>query len=127
MTDKVAGEGGFIPICEEAFDNLHEATLDYENALDEMAETAGVDLNEMRDGVDEVAYALQDLIIDNDDLILRMQDEMFAISELRAVAQGLAQDYKIVYEQAKLAVSGIHAFLQAQQSLSAWQVAQQQK
>jgi len=30
MADKVAGEGGFIPVCEEAFENITEKTKDYE-------------------------------------------------------------------------------------------------
>jgi hypothetical protein len=30
MSDKVAGEGGFIPACEEAFDDITEKTKEYE-------------------------------------------------------------------------------------------------
>jgi len=30
MADKVAGEGGFIPVCEDAFNNITDATKEYE-------------------------------------------------------------------------------------------------
>ena len=30
MADKVAGEGGFIPVCEDAFNDITEKTKEYE-------------------------------------------------------------------------------------------------
>jgi hypothetical protein len=29
MINKVAAEGGFIPVCKQAFEEIHEATRDY--------------------------------------------------------------------------------------------------
>jgi hypothetical protein len=29
MADTVAGEGGFIPVCEDAFESLEDQTLSY--------------------------------------------------------------------------------------------------
>jgi len=37
MTDKIAGEGGFIPSCEEAFHKAEEATKQYESEINAMA------------------------------------------------------------------------------------------
>lgn len=120
MADKVAGDGGFIPVCEDAFEDISEATKDYKDELDDMAQTAGFDLEEVRSGVDEVAYSFMDLIQNNDELINRMYIEMQAIQSLRTQAQALVNDYKSVCDAAKQAVTAIHNFIQAQKAQAAY-------
>lgn len=112
MADKVAGEGGFIPVCEEAFENITEATEDYKDELDEMARVAGVDLNDVKQGVDDLAISFADLVEKNDDLLDRMDKEMDAISDLKDAAHELKKEYDNVYEAAKRAVSAAHDSLQ---------------
>ena len=124
MSDKVAGQGGFIPTCKDAFDAITEATKNYENELDTMAQTAGVDLTDVRSGVDEVADSFKILIDDNEQLTNRINDEMNAVTSLRAEVHSLVAEYKSVYEAAKLAVSGIHNFLKAQREADAYAAAQ---
>ena len=119
MSDKVAGEGGFIPVCEDAFEDITDATRNYKDELDDMAQTAGADLSDVREGVDELAWSFEDLITDNEELTSRMYDEIDAVSLLRAEAHALVEEYKAVYDAAKLAVSGIHSFIQAQQAQAA--------
>jgi hypothetical protein len=51
-----------------------------------MAHTAGVDLNDVRNGVDNLAISFESLIMDNDELIDRMFQELSAIQELRMEA-----------------------------------------
>jgi len=48
MADKVAGEGGFIPVCQDAFEEITEATENYKDELDDMARVAEVDLNDVK-------------------------------------------------------------------------------
>ena len=43
MTDVFAGEGGFLGVCKDAFDQLHDATKDYEDGLDELENTGRID------------------------------------------------------------------------------------
>ena len=119
MANKVAGEGGFIPTGEDAFSDLTDATKKYKNELDDMAQTAGADLRDVTGGVDELAYSFENLIEDNGELTSRMYDEIDAITSLRAEAHSLVEEYKAVYNAAKLAVSGIHSFIQAQQAQTA--------
>jgi len=78
-----------------------------------MAHTAGVDLNDVRNGVDDLAISFESLIMDNDELIDRMFQELSAIQELRMEAQALMMQYQGVYESALAAASAIHEFIQA--------------
>ena len=119
MSDKVAGEGGFIPVCEEAFNSLTDATERYKNELGDMTKTAGIDLMDIKEGVDNLSYSFEILIEDNDELTKRMNDEIDIISSLKAEIHSLIEEYKAVYNAAKLAASGIHGFIQAEQGQAA--------
>ena len=119
MTDKVAGEGGFIPICEDAFEELDEVTKDYQEELNDLADTAGVNLDDIRNGVDTLADEFSILVEANDDLLDRMGSEITAIQMLRGQAQALVNDYIDVYNAAIDAVSQLHNFIQAEQAAAA--------
>ena len=115
MTDKFAGEGGFIPTCEQAFDNIIDVTKDYQNELDQMASTADINLSQVKAGVDDTSDSMSDLIVNNSELISQMYDELSAISLIKAEAHALIMEYQGVYDAARLAISGINSFMQAQQ------------
>lgn len=119
MSDKVAGQGGFIPSCQEAFEEIHEATFNYQQELDSLANTAGIDLNDVQNGVDNLIDEFTGLVEVNDDLINRMADELYAIQDLRDAAQALVYDYDSVYTAAANAVTQLYDFVQAQQQAAA--------
>ena len=119
MSDKVAGDGGFIPACQDAFDRITEATKNYRDELDAMAQVAGVDLLSVRMGVDDLVFSFENLIMDNDELLGRMFEELTTIQSLRMQAQALMMQYKGVYESALAAASAIHEFIQAQRAQAA--------
>ena len=119
MTDKVAGQGGFIPACQDAFEQISDTTLEYEQELDSLADTAGIDLNNIQIGVDDLIYEFEGLVEKNDDLIGRMSDELYAIQDLREAAQDLVYDYDSVYVAAANAVSQLHEFVQNEMEAAA--------
>ena len=119
MSDKVAGDGGFIPACQDAFDRITEATKNYRDELDAMAQVAGVDLLSVRMGVDDLVFSFENLIMDNDELLGRMFEELTTIQSLRMQAQALMMQYRGVYESALAAASAIHEFIQAQRAQAA--------
>ena len=119
MSDKVAGEGGFIPACEEAFDDITEKTKEYEEQLDNMANAAGISLDYVTQGVDLLSDAFMDLVEDNDELIDRMYTEVDAIQTLQDAARELVNEYQNIYNEAKTAVSEIHNFIQQEQGRAA--------
>ena len=112
MADKVAGQGGFIPTCEEAFENITEATEDYKDELDDMARVAGMSLDDVKQGVDVLADSFGNLVEKNDDLLDRMSQELTSIESLKDAVRGLKEQYDDVYEAAKRAASAIHGTLQ---------------
>lgn len=112
MADKVAGQGGFIPTCEEAFENITEATEDYKDELDDMARVAGISLDDVKQGVDVLADSFGNLVEKNDDLLDRMSQELTSIESLAKAARSLKEQYDDVYKAAKKAASAIHETLQ---------------
>lgn len=123
MSNVIAGEGGFIPACKDAFDDLQDITLEYERDLDALSRTAGIDLEEVQRGVDEVSSSFQELLLDNDELILTMDQQIESLIQLQSRAHDLVSEYNAVYTAAMKAVSGIHAELQAERDKAASQAA----
>ena len=119
MADKIAGQGGFIPACEDAFEQVDEKTREYQNDLDDLARSAGNNLSDVKNGVDEVAYSFEHLIQDNDELTRRMDEEINIIRELRAEVQGTTEDFKSQRDAALAAVDAANLLLQSQRQQAA--------
>jgi len=123
MADKVAGEGGFIPVCKDAFDDIHDATIEYEEALDDLATTAGYDLKEVQYGVQYLTGDFEELLWNNEDLVGVMGEEIDALEQLRDRAHELTTEYNSIYSAAMAAVSGIQAVLRAEDQKAAAEAA----
>ena len=65
MVDKITGEGGLEPTCKNAFDNIKNATEDYEDSLKKLQNTAGVSFDDIINNVDTTINQTKDLIQDN--------------------------------------------------------------
>jgi len=105
MIDYINGEGGFLPVTQASFEELTEVTRDYEMELAQMAAEAGVDLNMVSQGVDQVKDEFELLGMENAELIQLMYGELQAILDLRQVAQGLVTEYQNVCNAAIQAVT----------------------
>ena len=79
MADKIIGEGGFFPVCSEAFTRLDEATQEYETGLATLQEVAGQSAEAIKNGLDPVIEKTQQLVKDNDMLIDTYNKELEAI------------------------------------------------
>ena len=119
MIDYINGEGGFLPVTQASFEDLTEVTRDYEMELAQMAAEAGVDLDLVSQGVDQVKDEFELLGMENAELIQLMYGELQAILDLRQVAQGLVTEYQNVCNAAIQAVTQIQAFIKKQQEAAA--------
>ena len=119
MIDYINGEGGFLPVTQASFEDLTEVTRNYEMELAQMAAEAGVDLDMVSQGVDQVKDEFELLGMENAELIQLMYGELQAILDLRQVAQGLVTEYQNVCNAAIQAVTQIQAFIQKQQEAAA--------
>lgn len=119
MADVFAGEGGFIPTCKDAFEELDQATHDYQDSLDELESAAGVDFDAISEGYDENIEKAQDLLYANDDLINKYMEEIDAILDVIAQLEDLIAKYEEAQAAAIAATEAAYAFVQAQKEAAA--------
>lgn len=119
MINYLNGEGGFLPVTQDSFEELTAITRDYEAELAQMAAEAGVDLDMVSQGVDQVKDEFELLGMENADLIYLMYNELNAILDLRNAAQNLVTEYQHICNAAIQAVTEIQAFIQKQQEAAA--------
>lgn len=113
MADVFAAEGGFIPTCEEALDELKEATNNYQTDLDELEQAAGIDFSKIKDGIDKTADATKILLEDNGLLITSYETELIAIGNLVTEMDNLIERYQTAYDEAKKATQAAYDYWRA--------------
>ena len=119
MTDKIAGEGGFIPTCKDAFEELDKATEDYMTGLEELQKNADVSFAKVKEGIDEVIVDTEKLLEDNNELIDNYNKELEAIQGVIDQLDGLIAKYKEAEEAAKAATEEAYKYWQQEQNKNA--------
>lgn len=105
MADKFAGEGGFIPTCENAFKQLDEALLTYRNNLSETSERSGVDFNKIAEGYDMNIQKAKELLEENDKLLEKYKAQLEAVQNVLQEVKQLEEAYRGVAAAAISAVT----------------------
>lgn len=119
MADVFAKEGGLIPTCKNAFEELDQATRDYQDSLDDLEAAAGVDFDSISAGYDENIEKAQDLLYANDDLINKYMEEIDAILEVISQLDDLIAKYEEAQAAAVAATEAAYAFVTAQKEAAA--------
>ena len=119
MTDVFAGEGGFLGVCKDAFDQLHDATKDYEDGLDELESTGRIDFESIGEGIDENINRTQQLISDNTELINSYEQELTAISNVITQLDDLVNKYNAAKDAAIAATKAAYEYWSEQQRQAA--------
>ena len=119
MTDVFAGEGGFLGVCKDAFDQLHDATKDYEDGLDELENTGRLDFESIGEGIDENIDKTQQLITDNNDLINSYEQELTAIGNVIGELDDLVAKYNEAKNAAIAATKAAYEYWSEQQRQAA--------
>ena len=105
MVDTVVNdEGGFVPVMDRAFEEIKQATDDYKVDLDNLAESAGINFETIKDGIDSNIEATEKLLGDNKDLLDSYDKEVEAIGKVWDALDKLKLQYKQLAEEAKKAV-----------------------
>lgn len=115
MTDVFAGEGGFLGVCKDAFEQLHDATKDYEDGLDELENTGRINFESIGEGIDENINRTQQLINDNTELINTYEQELSAIGNVIAQLDGLIDKYNSARDAAVAATKAAYEYWSQQQ------------
>ena len=119
MADKMTAEGGFLPVTQESLEKVKEETNKWKSEIEETAETAGISLGEISQGIDSVTEDFGELIEANDQLLERFTLEEQAAAELKNYLDELASGYDNVYNEAVNAVGQLYEFVQAQEAAAA--------
>lgn len=119
MTDKFAGEGGFIPTCQDSLIELDEATKDYEGSLEDLEDTAGISFDEIEDGLDTNIDLTYEFIDANDELINKYDEQIGAIQNVQDELDYLISKYDSAKQAAEAATEAAYKYWQIQQELAA--------
>lgn len=119
MTDKIAGQGGFIPTCQEAFDELKNNTQNYEDSLRELQDQAGVSLNDIANGIDIDIDRTNELIDINDELINSYEEEWDALQKIIDQVTRLTQTYTTAKLEAIAAAKAANDYIFMEQEKAA--------
>lgn len=113
MADTFAGEGGFIPTCKDAMEQLNAATETYEQDLNQVQQAAGQDFGDVQRGIDETKTKTEELIQDNGILIQTYQDQLNAIQNVINELQSLCSQYNAVKIAAQQAAEAAYNYWRA--------------
>lgn len=116
MTDIFAGDGGFIPSCSEAFDKLKELTKDYQDSLNDLESSAGVNFDSISSGYDNTISQVENLIDSNDELIDRYNQQIDAIQTIISQMDTLISKYTAAKNEAIAATKAAYGYWQAEQT-----------
>ena len=119
MTEVFAGEGGFLGVCKDAFDQLNEVTRDYEDGLDELENTGRIDFESIGEGIDQNIERTQQLITDNTELINTYEQELAAIGNVIAQLDDLVNKYNEAKNAAIAATEAAYKYWSEQQRQAA--------
>lgn len=119
MVDNIAGAGGFIPTCKEAFEEIDEATQDYMTGLEELQKNANVSFDELKDGIDETIIETEKLLEDNNELISSYEQEIEAIRGVIDELEELISKYQAASDAAKKATEDAYNYWLAEQDKNA--------
>lgn len=119
MTDKIAGEGGFLPTCKDAFEEIDKATKDYMTGIEELQKQANVNFEDIKNGIDETITATEELLADNNELISSYEAEIEAIKGVLDQLDDLITKYKEASDAAKKATEDAKNYWLAEQNKNA--------
>lgn len=98
MIEKYAGEG--IPACQEALAQLQANTEEYRTKVDELAEAAGMDFEEICNGIDMTIDYTQSLMQANEQVIDSYRQEMDELNHLNDVLGQVQREFAAAKEEA---------------------------
>lgn len=113
MADTFAGEGGFIPTCKDAMEQLNAATETYEQDLNQVQQAAGQNFGDVQRGIDDTKTKTEELIQDNGVLIQTYQDQLNEVRKVINELQSLCSQYDSVKIAAQQAAEAAYNYWKA--------------
>ena len=119
MAEVFAGEGGFVPVCEDAINDLHDVTEQYEQDLKELEEAGNFSFEAIYNGIDNAIDYTQTLLEDNDELINKYGDELRAVQAVIDELDTLISKYRDAKTEALAATDAAYKYWQLENQKAA--------
>lgn len=119
MINTIAGQGGLIPACQDAFQKLADNTKDYQDRLHQLQQAAGIDFSSIAGGIDENIQKTKTLTQENGELIKTYKDAWDAIDALITKVGDLAAAYSTAKTEAIEAAKAAKDFYEQEQRQNA--------
>ena len=101
MVDTIIGEGGLNGVCKDTFEDLHNATAQFEEDLTQIETNAGQTFKEIAEGSNNAYDKVKDLVEENNKLIESCSTEVEAIKGVITELDLLIAKYDEVVQAAK--------------------------
>ena len=100
MVDAFSGPGGFEETVGSTFDELDLATQDYVNGLDAIGEAAGVNFDDVINGIDDTIDTMDGIIDGNDDIISQYDEQLDQMDDILDKLDDMIDKYKSIKTEA---------------------------
>lgn len=114
MADKFAADGGLVDACQGALVELDTATQEYQDSLDRLEASAGVNFDELASGYNENIPLVQQLVQDNGELISSYEAQLEAIQDVIDEVETLVSAYQEAERAALAATQAAYKYWQEQ-------------
>ena len=114
MADKFAADGGLVDACQGALVELDTATQEYQDSLDRLEASAGVNFDELASGYNENIPLVQQLVQDNGELISSYEAQLEAIQDVIDEVETLVSTYQEAERAALAATQAANKYWQEQ-------------
>lgn len=111
MIDTMVGEGGFYPVCDEAFTALEQEQDELSEGFKEIEDTANQTFDSIAEGVDSAIDETKQLIADNNDLTTSYQERLDVMKGLGDQIDSLADSFKKAGDAAENTIKKVHDLL----------------
>ena len=114
MVDAFSGPGGFEETVSSTFEELDLATQDYVEGLDAIGEAAGVNFDQVIDGIDETIDTMDGIIDGNEDIIEQYDEQLDQMEDILDLLDDMISKYQKVKNEAIAASQASYAYQQAE-------------
>lgn len=121
MADKFVGEGGLIPVCQDAFKKLEASVGSFNNSLNNIQISSGQNFDDIANGLDQYVSTIESYIPANEKLINSYNQQIDAIQGVIEQLQELIKQYQYVTMFANLAVKESQGFWMNETNIDAWE------
>lgn len=127
MMETISGEGGFEQTTRDAFDSIVELTKDYDDALQQLADSAGVSFDAIANGYDKNIDLSKDVVLAITDIVDKREQEYDAISAVVNALDSYIARCRVAKQEAQGAATAAYNLWKYEQDKQAEEARKQEE